>query len=98
MSSGRRMPDEWRSMRRRLELLPGAPWKAMVEGRDHLSGDSFIMVGSGDSRGDDIYVTFGAKPAPAEILDFIAEARNKLPAFLDDLERLSGLTPDSDLE
>lgn len=42
----------------RLERLSEAcdppPWKAMVEGRDHISGDSFIQVGVDDDRREDI--------------------------------------------
>ena len=34
-----------------------APWVALVEGRDFLpGGDSFIMVGAGEERGDDMYI------------------------------------------
>jgi hypothetical protein len=29
----------------------------MVEGRDHLGGDSFIQIGPDDDRDDDMYVT-----------------------------------------
>ena len=70
----------------------------MVEGRDHVGGDSFIMVGTGDTRGDDIYVNVDGKPAPPELLDFIADARNALPRAMDEIERLRGLTPDADLQ
>jgi len=70
----------------------------MVEGRDHIGGDSFIMAGPETSRYQDIYVSLDGTPATADLLDFLAEARNALPLLLDDIERLSGLTPDSDLQ
>lgn len=39
-----------------LEAEP-APWVALVEGRDFLpGGDSFVMVGTGAERGDDMYI------------------------------------------
>jgi hypothetical protein len=31
------------------------PWKAMIEGHAHFSGDTSIMVGVGDQRGGDAY-------------------------------------------
>jgi hypothetical protein len=45
------------------------------EGRDHSSGDSFIMAGEGNERSEDIYVTRDTGPADASVLDLIAEAR-----------------------
>jgi hypothetical protein len=39
------------------------PWIASVEGRDHASGDSFIMTGTPDDRREDIYVTRDSRPA-----------------------------------
>jgi hypothetical protein len=56
------------------------------------------MVGAEGSRGEDIYVSTNGTPATAELLDFLVEARNALPLLLDEIERLSGLTPDSDLQ
>jgi hypothetical protein len=55
-----------------------APWVALVEGRDHVSGDSFIRTGSDDLRGEDIYVTRDSGPADAAYLDLIAAARTLL--------------------
>ena len=70
----------------------------MVEGRDHVGGDSFIMVGEGEGRGKDIYVTTGGQPADGHMLDLIAAAHNALPLLLDEIERLDGKTPDADLD
>ena len=46
----------------------------MVEGRDHVAGDSFILVGEGSDRSEDIYVTRDSGPADAPFLDLIAAA------------------------
>lgn len=61
------------------------PWTAMVEGRDHESGDSFIQVGEDRDRGEDIYVTRDSGPADASFLDLIAAARTYLPELLEEL-------------
>ncbi len=73
----------------RLEMLsarcdPG-PWTASVEGRDHESGDDFIITGTEGDRGEDIYVTRDSGPASAACLDLIAEARTYLPALIAEL-------------
>ncbi len=60
---------------------PG-PWKSYVEGRDHSSGDSFIMTAS-----DDIYLT----GASTDDQDFIAHARQDLPALIAEIRRLQDL-------
>lgn len=73
------------------ELVAGAsegPWRAMIEGRDHESGDSFIMIGAEDDRGEDMYVFRDSTPAAAADLDFIATARNVVPKLLDEIDRL----------
>jgi hypothetical protein len=50
-----------------LERLSAAndppPWKAWLEGRDHTSGDSFVQVGEGVERADDLYVSCGDGPS-----------------------------------
>ena len=65
-----------------------APWRAMVEGRDHTSGDSFIMVGRDGDRDEDMYVSRDSGPATASDLDFIAAARNYLPRLIDEIAEL----------
>jgi hypothetical protein len=60
---------------------PG-PWKSYVEGRDHASGDSFIMTG-----GADIYLT----GASVEDQDFIASARQDVPLLIREIRRLRAL-------
>lgn len=66
---------------------PG-PWVAMVEARDHVAGDSFIMVGEGVERREDMYVTRDSGPADQVTLDLIAAARTYLPALASELLRL----------
>lgn len=71
-----------------LDALDPAPWTSWVEGRNHESGDSFVQVGDGASRKDDLYVFRSAEkglmPAIAE-QEFLTAARNLLPSLLDEL-------------
>jgi hypothetical protein len=73
--------------------LPG-PWEALVEGRDHLSGDDFIRTGGPDRDSPDLYVTLSLwsdevpKPASAAVLDFIATARQDVPRLVAEVRRL----------
>ena len=67
-------------IRRRCEAATEGPWTSYIEGRDHVSGSSFIMTGS-----DDIELS-GATVAD---YDFIAHARQDLPMLAEELERLS---------
>ena len=60
------------------------PWKSYVEGRDHTSGSDFIMVGEGEARMDDIELS-GATKADQ---DFIASARQDVPALVEEVKRL----------
>ena len=64
-----------------LEGKAGAiPWKAFVEGRDMLAGETFIMTGpdSGNERGADIYLDGLKGQAHADMIDFFAEIRNSV--------------------
>lgn len=79
--------EELEEIRLRVSHATAGPWRAMIEGRDHTSGDSFILVGEGDGR-KDMYVSFGETPAPAEDLDFIASARQDVPRLVEELLRL----------
>jgi hypothetical protein len=72
-------------LRRLSKRAAPAPWRAMVEGRDHTSGDSFIMIGREDDRDEDMYVSRDSGPAWSTDLDFIAAARNYLPRLLDEI-------------
>lgn len=63
------------------------PWRSMVEGRDHMSGDSFIQVG-GDDQAEDIYVSRDSGVAGTAELDVIAAARTYLPLLVEEVLRL----------
>ena len=82
-------------MEARAMAATQGPWRAFVEGRDHLSGDSFIRTG--DDAAPDMYVSVvspdrsGEVPAPVADLDFIASARQDLPRLVTELRRLRQL-------
>ena len=75
---------ELTAMKRRCAAARPGPWKSYIEGRDHTSGSSFIMVGEREARGDDIELA----GATAEDQDFIAHAREDLPRLIAAVERL----------
>ena len=56
------------------------PWKSMIEGRDHSSGDSFIMT-----AGEDIYIS---NPLLDNNQDFIANARQDIPKLIAEIRKL----------
>ncbi len=74
----------------KLEALAQAaspgPWTSMIEGRDHMSGSNFIMVGQGADRLDDIEL-HGATLADQ---DFIAAVRDGVPLLIAEIWRLRG--------
>lgn len=78
---------ELREIERRAEAATPGPWTSLVEGRDHVSGSSFIMTGEGSQRGDDIELT-GATIADQ---DFIAAARQDIPRLIAEIRALQRL-------
>ena len=76
--------EELEAIRQRCADAAPGPWISFVEGRDHSSGSSFIMTGSGQNRGNDIEL-IGASAADQ---DFIAHARQDIPRLLAELARL----------
>ncbi|WP_456789495.1 hypothetical protein [Cellulomonas sp. P5_C5] len=64
------------------------PWTSSVEGRDLTSGDTFIMIGAGGDRREDLYLTRDSGPADAACHDLIAEARNALPILIAEILHL----------
>ena len=68
----------------RCTQTQNGPWKAYIENRDHESGNSFIMTGEGDSRGDDIEL-LGATIAD---YDFIANAKQDIPRLVNEIRLL----------
>jgi hypothetical protein len=88
MTRDRLTDAELAELRRLCERVSPAPWRAMIEGRDHTSGDSFIMTGQEDDRDEDMYVSRDSGSARAADLEFIAAARNYLPRLLDEIAEL----------
>ena len=72
-------------IKRRYEEATPGPWKSYVEGREHMSGDDFIMTG-----GEDIYLMGATVPDQ----DFIAHARQDIPKLVGEVERLRKLLPE----
>lgn len=71
--------EELQNIELRCTLAQPGPWKAYIEGRDHESGDDFIMTGQ-----EDIYLT-GATDADH---DFIANAKQDIPNLIAEIRRL----------
>jgi hypothetical protein len=76
--------EELEEIQKRCEAASPGLWKSFVEGRDHTSGNSFIMTGSDEKRGNDIELL----GATAEDQDFIAHARQDIPRLIDEIVRL----------
>jgi hypothetical protein len=70
-------------VKKRAEAATPGPWKAYLEKRDQLSGESFIARGKNRSA-DDLYLA-GATDADIE---FIAHAREDISQLLEEIERL----------
>lgn len=79
--------EELAALRTLTEAASRSPWRSMVEGRDHTSGDSFIMIGSDHDRDEDMYVSRDSILASPADLDFIAAARNYIPRLLEEITR-----------
>jgi len=86
--------DELREIEDRLTAASPGPWTSYVEGRDHESGDDFIRVSENDSE-PDLYlaraITGGVVPASTADQDFIAHARQDIPALIAEVRRLREL-------
>jgi hypothetical protein len=87
--TGNRLTDaELDELRRLSERVAPPPWRAMIEGREYTSGDSFIMIGIEGDRDEDMYVSRDSGAASSADLEFIAAARNYLPRLLDEIAEL----------
>jgi hypothetical protein len=65
------------------------PWTSMREGRDHFSGDNFILTGGeSPTRGPDLYINEDLQPASVECQDLIAASRTYLPALVREVRTL----------
>ena len=60
------------------------PWQSFIEGRDHLSGDSFIRTGGMDNDSPDLYLAGGT----LHDQDFIAHARQDIPRLVAEVRKL----------
>jgi hypothetical protein len=76
--------NELKDLMTLLKHTTNGPWVSFIEGRDHMSGSSFIRTG--DSNYDIDFI----KIRPAD-QDFIASARNILPLLVDELKRLQNI-------
>lgn len=76
--------DELEQIKKRCSNASSGPWKAWIEGRDGTSGTTFVMIGEGAQRRDDIELP----GVPDADVDFIAHARQDIPLLLREIERL----------
>ena len=72
--------EELKEIENRCNNATKGPWKSMIEGRDHTSGDSFIMTG-----GEDIYIS---NPLLDNNQDFIANAKQDIPKLIEEIRKL----------
>lgn len=82
--NGELQAQDLSSIQGRCDAATPGPWHSSVEGRDHVSGSSFIRTGEGSLRGEDIELS-GASAADQ---DFIAHARVDVPRLLAEVRRL----------
>jgi hypothetical protein len=69
--------EEIEELKKLVHQLTSGPWKSFVEGREEMSGSSFIMTG-----GNDIYL----KGASDFDQDFIAYVRNIILRLISEIE------------
>ena len=74
------------SIKARCDAARPGPWTAFVEGRDFLGGSTMIRIGEGDD--EDLHLLGYDEPVPTEDWDFIAHARQDIPALIAEIERL----------
>jgi hypothetical protein len=83
--------EEIEKIRARCKAARSSPWVSIIEGRDQTSGSSFIMIGEGNNRGEDLYLTGDDQPVPIADYDFMANARQDIPFLLAEIDRLKTL-------
>jgi hypothetical protein len=79
--------EELREIEKRCNAATAAPWESFIEGRDHLAGDDFIRTGGMDDSSPDIHLT----QATHADQDFVAHARQDIPALIAEVRRLKAL-------
>ena len=77
---------EINDIKERVDKTTPGPWKSFIEGRDHTSGSSFIRT-----SGDDIELS----GATTNDQDFIAAARQDVPALIGEIIRLRKILDDN---
>ena len=85
--------EELDRLRRLANAASPPPWRSMIEGRDHHSGDTFIMIGPEGDRGEDLYLHRDSGLASSADHDFIASARTDIDALLDEIGAAAGRAP-----
>ena len=75
-------------IKHRCDAARSGPWTAMIEGRDLMSGSSFIMIGTGSARQEDLHLSGYETVVSNADYDFIANARQDIPFLLDEIARL----------
>lgn len=75
---------ELKEIEERCDKTTKGPWKSYIEGRDHTSGESFIMTG-----GEPIYID---NPLFDNNQDFIANAKQDIPKLIAEIRRLQNRT------
>ena len=81
--------DKLEEIRARCNAARAGPWTAIIEGRDQDGGSSFIMIGEGEGRDEDLHLSGYDKVVPTADYDFIASAREDIPFLLAEIERLT---------
>ena len=79
---------EINDIKERVDKTTPGPWKSFIEGRDHTSGSSFIRT-----SGDDIELS----GATTNDQDFIAAARQDVPALIGEIIRLRNILDDNNI-
>ena len=80
---------EIEQIKARCDRATKGPWISFVEGRDHTSGCSFIRT-----AGDDIELS----GASNDDQDFIAHARQDVPALIEEISRLKRILDDNSIQ
>ena len=79
--------EELAAMKARIAATTPGPWISYFEGRDHMSGDSFIQTAT-----QDIYISAedyaGGGGHFCADQDFVAHARQDMPRLIAEIERL----------
>jgi hypothetical protein len=74
--------EELDQIQLRADRATKGPWKSYIEGRDEMSGSSFIMT-----EREDIYLT----GATDQDQDLIASTRTDIPKLIQEIRRLRDL-------